>query len=358
MIKVTDVAYARFTSPDLDKTERFYEDFGLVRSARTDTTLYMRGTDPDHYLHVTELGDEGSFVGLAFNAAGMDDLKTLAAADGASDVEEIDGPGGGYRVRMTDPNGYLVETVFGIEPLEALPVKNIYDRNFGTDRGRKGDLVRLQRGPCQVKRLGHVVLNVESCRVNDEFYKSQFGFISSDECYDPKDKDELVVAFNRCDRGEEYVDHHTLLTVKSAVQGLGHIAFEVEDINAIYLGQGIFGIEELRAFLGRRPPHPRQPDFRLLVRSPRPPGRALDRRRSLECRQPDPYHAARGGARDTMGGWFGRPARLRRQRLRPAQDIGIRRCSGALPRPASESGCRARPICARPHVGRRHCGSP
>ena len=237
MIKVTDVAYARFTSPDLDKTERFYEDFGLVRSARTDTTLYMRGTDPDHYLHVTELGDEGSFVGLAFNAAGMDDLKTLAAADGASDVEEIDGPGGGYRVRMTDPNGYLVETVFGIEPLEALPVKNIYDRNFGTDRGRKGDLVRLQRGPCQVKRLGHVVLNVESCRVNDEFYKSQFGFISSDECYDPKDKDELVVAFNRCDRGEEYVDHHTLLTVKSAVQGLGHIAFEVEDINAIYLGK-------------------------------------------------------------------------------------------------------------------------
>ena len=54
MIKVTDLAYARFRAPDLDVMEAFLVDFGLVRSARTDTALYMRATDEDHHVHVTE----------------------------------------------------------------------------------------------------------------------------------------------------------------------------------------------------------------------------------------------------------------------------------------------------------------
>jgi catechol 2,3-dioxygenase-like lactoylglutathione lyase family enzyme len=236
MIKVTDIAYARFTAPDLDVMETFLEDFGLVRSARTDTALYMRGRDPDHHLHITELAEESGFIGMAFKAASMEDLQTLADMDGASEVEEIDEPGGGYRVRITDPNGFQVETVFAIETLPPLPVKNDFKRNFGTDHQRKGELLRLQAGPCQAKRLGHIVINVKSCAVNDKFYKSHFGFLSSDECYDPDDEKELLVAFNRCDRGDMYVDHHTLLTVKSKETGFAHIAFEVDDINAIYLG--------------------------------------------------------------------------------------------------------------------------
>ena len=74
MIKVTDVAYARFQAPDLDLMEGFLNDFGLTRSARTETSLYMRGTDKDHHLHITELG-EPKFVGFAFNAASEEDLK-------------------------------------------------------------------------------------------------------------------------------------------------------------------------------------------------------------------------------------------------------------------------------------------
>ncbi len=237
MIKVTDIAYARFVAPDLDKMETFLEDFGLVRSARSDDALYMRAADPEHHVHVTHLGDTPGFIGMAFNATSMEDLHVLAKMDDASEVEEIDEPGGGYRVRITDPNGHQVETVFGIDTLEPLVVKNNFRRNFGTDHQRKGELLRLSKGPCQAKRLGHIVINVASCAVNDEFYKSYFGFLSSDECYNPNDAKELVVAFNRCDRGEAYVDHHTLLTVKSEEPGFAHIAFEVEDINAIYLGK-------------------------------------------------------------------------------------------------------------------------
>ena len=68
MIKVTDVAYARFRAPDLDIMETFLMDFGLERSDRTETTLYMRACGPDHHVHITEVGDP-AFIGMAFHAA-------------------------------------------------------------------------------------------------------------------------------------------------------------------------------------------------------------------------------------------------------------------------------------------------
>ncbi|MGA3306183.1 MAG: hypothetical protein ABSC26_09290, partial [Stellaceae bacterium] len=78
-IKVTDIAYGRLRSPDLDVAEEFLTRFGMQRTARTDTALYMRGTDPYHHLHVTEKGDS-KFVGLAYYAESEDDLKKLAKA--------------------------------------------------------------------------------------------------------------------------------------------------------------------------------------------------------------------------------------------------------------------------------------
>ena len=63
MIKVTDLAYGRLAAPDLDRMEEFLVDFGMVRADRTKNALYMRGTDGDHHLHVTELG-EPSHIGM------------------------------------------------------------------------------------------------------------------------------------------------------------------------------------------------------------------------------------------------------------------------------------------------------
>ncbi len=234
MIKVRDVLYARFRAPDLDKMETFLTDFGLTRSARTETALYMRGTDPHHHAHITELGDEPAFIGFAFEANSEDDLAAIAQAEGASDVEEIKEPGGGKRVRLTDPDGFQVEIVHGIEKPAPQPLINHYESNYGSNRQRRGELVRLTRGPAQCKRLGHVVLNITDFKTTDAFYKSHFGMVSSDEL--TNDEGEVIMAFNRVDRGQEFVDHHTLLTVPVENAGLGHIAFEVEDVNAVYLG--------------------------------------------------------------------------------------------------------------------------
>src|ERR1700675_3426147 len=100
--KVTDIAWGRLRAPDLDVMEEFLTRFGLHRTERTNNALYMRGTDPAHHIHVTETGDT-KFVALAYYVDSEDDLRRLAKAPGASAIEEIDEPGGGKRVRLTEP---------------------------------------------------------------------------------------------------------------------------------------------------------------------------------------------------------------------------------------------------------------
>ena len=70
--------------------ETFLHTFGMHTASRTEDSLYMRGTDPDHHVHVTHLG-EPAFVGLAFEAT-RPDLDRLAAETGTA-VEQLDEPG-------------------------------------------------------------------------------------------------------------------------------------------------------------------------------------------------------------------------------------------------------------------------
>src|SRR5437870_9864895 len=112
-IKATHIAYGRLRAPDLDVMEEFLTRSGMLRAARTNTALYMRGSDPVHHIHVTEKGAP-KFVGFAYYAASEDDLERIARAPGASAIETLDEPGGGKRVRLTEPNGYQIEVVHGI----------------------------------------------------------------------------------------------------------------------------------------------------------------------------------------------------------------------------------------------------
>src|SRR6201997_2803555 len=127
VIKAFDLAYGRLRSPDLDKQEEFLVDFGMVRADRTKTALYMRGTDAPHHLHVTELG-EPRYVGIAVHAADMEDLERVARVEGASKIEDIDEPGGGKRVRLTDPDGYQVEVIHGMARLAEISVQRHKDK--------------------------------------------------------------------------------------------------------------------------------------------------------------------------------------------------------------------------------------
>jgi len=251
MIKVKDIAYVRFAAPDLDAMERFLADFGLVPTARENDVIYARGTDPAPYAHITERG-EPAFLGLAFEAKSTADLEAAAKLEGASPVEKIEAPGGGQRVRFTDPDGFLAEVIHGRELLPALPVSPRPPINRGSDRPRLGTLTRLEAGPAQVKRLGHAGVRVSDYRRSVQWYKTRFGFVSSDDIY-LGERDNVVASFMRCDRGAEFTDHHTFVCLGAGEAGLDHAAFEVEDADAVMLGHDHLKREEYehRAGIGR-----------------------------------------------------------------------------------------------------------
>jgi catechol 2,3-dioxygenase-like lactoylglutathione lyase family enzyme len=234
VIKAFDLAYGRLRSPDLDREEAFLTDFGMVRADRTKTALYMRGTDAPHHIHVTELG-EPRYVGIAVHAASMEDLEKVSRVQGASAVENIDEPGGGRRVRLTDPDGYQVEVVHGMATLPAIPVSRPAV-NSGNDKyRRKGELFRIERGPSHVKRFGHFVIMSKNFDRTLAWYRETLGFRCSDDVYSGEKKN-LVGSFNRLDRGEDYVDHHAFFCIRGDKSGLNHLSFEAADIDDILVG--------------------------------------------------------------------------------------------------------------------------
>src|SRR5467141_2592038 len=181
-IKATDIAYGRFRAPDLDVMEEFLTRFGLVRSDRTPTALYMRGTDPPHHLHITEKG-EPKVLGLAYYAEREDDLARLAKAPGASAVETIDEPGGGKRVRLTEPNGYQIEVVHGIAAVAPIATKRQKLNTGEEPLSRAGELMRLPKGRSHVKRIGHGVLMTPKFHETVTWFRETLGFICSDDVY-------------------------------------------------------------------------------------------------------------------------------------------------------------------------------
>lgn len=234
MIKVTDLAFGRLRSPDLDVAEEFLTDFGMVRTERTKTALYMRGSDTDHHLHVTELGDP-ELVGMAFWAASEDDLKTLAKADGASPVEEVDEPGGGKRVRLTDPNGYQIEVIHGVEPLAPLEVRHV-TYNSGDERyNRTGVMQRVPQTPAHIKRSAHAVIKTADLAATQAWYSKHLGLAPTDHIY-VDEKSNLLGTFNHIDAGEEFVDHHVFLAVQSDGPAFNHLSYEAADFDDVQMG--------------------------------------------------------------------------------------------------------------------------
>ena len=59
--------------------------------------------------------------------------------------------------------------------------------------------------------------------------------ICSDDVY-AENKDNLIGSFNRCDRGDTYVDHHVFFCLNSEKTGLNHLSFEVPDIDDVCMG--------------------------------------------------------------------------------------------------------------------------
>jgi catechol 2,3-dioxygenase-like lactoylglutathione lyase family enzyme len=232
VIKVEDIAHVRFRAPDLARMADFLSDFGLDTSL-LGGTLYAHGSGGAPFVHATTEGDAG-FAGLAFRAAALSDLETLARAEKAN-VAPLHAPGGGFAVTLTDPDGFAVEVVAGqtFSPPGSWDAREPWNTVDAHPRLRR--VKRVGHGAAHVSRLGHCVLNVSNFRASERWYKDRFGFLTSDEIR--LSPEFSLGAFLRCDRGEAPTDHHTLFLVQGPRgPGFNHAAFEVRDFDDLMLG--------------------------------------------------------------------------------------------------------------------------
>lgn len=81
-------------------------------------------------------------------------------------------------------------------------------------------------------------MNVTDFRTSEVWYKERFGLLTSDEIYLGTEGNTLG-AFMRCDRGERYVDHHTLFLVHTGQPEFNHAAFEVADWDTLMLSHDL-----------------------------------------------------------------------------------------------------------------------
>jgi len=236
MITVRDIAFVRYQATNLEKMETFLQDFGLHQIAKTDKALYMRTVGPVHHAHITELGEENKTMGFGLLAQSAEDLATLAGDLGLA-VEDNPEPGGGQRVRFTDPAGNLVDVIHGQQALPVLEHRAPLAMNPAQGRARFGKTVRLKPGPSAVMRLGHIALLVSDFRACFDFYTRVLGFKASD-CYYAGPEENTIAAFMHCGLGDTYTDHHTvaLISAQDGKDRFDHTAFEVLDLDDVVQG--------------------------------------------------------------------------------------------------------------------------
>ena len=233
--KAVDVESVRFAAPDLDLMRKFLADFGMHDAEDAgDGILRMRGVGTAPFIHETVQGEPG-FVGLSLRVRDMDDLKALAEAEGAT-IEPAEGPGGGQRVLLHDPDGYRVEVIADKERVAPLPIASTGGWNIAERHERAGEAKRVPVAPAHVVRLGHVVMGVSDMTRTWDWWQSRFGLLISDEVRAPGG--DVAALFIRCDRGSEAVDHHTLnfASIPGAPPKFHHAAFEVADLDDLMAG--------------------------------------------------------------------------------------------------------------------------
>lgn len=231
----SDIAFVRFSVPDFDLLETFATTFGLILAERSIDRIYFRGAGTSPFIYAAELGPPG-FVGVAFALETEAALQSLAASTGAL-VEPLDGPVGGTRVGLVDPDGFKVEAVVFADSVRSLDLASPTPTNSAHGRPRLNTERRLTQETAPVCRIGHAVLNVTDFRRSEAWYKAHFGFITSDEII--ADNDRAAGAFLRCDRGEAFTDHHTLFLMEGPVARFNHAAFEVIDADHLRVGHDL-----------------------------------------------------------------------------------------------------------------------
>jgi len=235
IVKASDIAYILFNKTDLQLQKAFLVDFGFQVAQETPDALYMRGTGALPYFYVAHKnGKLNGFFGAGYSVNSEAELHRVSEIC-AQPISGIDGPGGGQRVRLHDPDGFIVDLVWGRERVDELPQRQRPAVNTPTEKVRVNTGIRTKTVPSSVHRLGHYVLSVSNFEESIQWYMRHLGIIPTDvQCLEDGTP---ALAFNRLDKGATPADHHTVVLVQNAAAEYMHSAYETLDIDSIGQGQ-------------------------------------------------------------------------------------------------------------------------
>jgi catechol 2,3-dioxygenase-like lactoylglutathione lyase family enzyme len=248
--------HVRFQVRDLDKQEQFCTDFGLITAERSEDRLVMRTSGGDAFAYVAQKGNHDEFLGMAFEVDDRSCLDEAVSRLGASAVADLDLPGGGKCVTISDPFGNEVMLVHGValRPVEDFYPELMHNTPFAKNRFGRNQLPR-NLGPAKLWRIGHMALFVESFAEAQTWYAENLGLIGSDIYHIPGQPQAKIVGFFRPDRGTEYVDHHILALMQDPRGGCHHVSFETQDFEAQQRTHRFLGKQEYEPIwgIGRHP---------------------------------------------------------------------------------------------------------
>ena len=233
MIKVRDLAYVKFAVTDLTLARKFLIDFGLAISHESPEMIAFSTADGNPYSYIAYQADRNEFLGFALEADSESDLSILVDSGSSKYIEPIIASFGGDCVSIQHPDGFNIEIVHGRERIPEQPIRNPLKHNFGTTKQRINDSQRPPKGATPALRLGHIALNVSNAEKSAKWFSENFGFKPADYLVTPDDKKELIGVFMSCDPLDEIIDHHSVFVAQSDTVKLHHVAFEVQDIDAV-----------------------------------------------------------------------------------------------------------------------------
>lgn len=209
---ITHVRYVGMAVPDLARAAAFYQSVWNLDRVAQDGGLHFFGAGgPEQYVLRLRKTDARRADVLAMAVPTSADVDTLAvrlSRLGARLVHEpraIDGPGGGYALRVFDPDGRVIEISSDVSP-----------RAFR----------EVEAGESRPRRLSHVVINTPDIQRLKGFYEAALGFRLSDWL-------EGYMCFLRC-----ATDHHAIALHQAPHASLNHVSFEMRGIDEFMRGTG------------------------------------------------------------------------------------------------------------------------
>ena len=217
-MRITHLRGVELTDPSPEELAGFYERiWGLQRVATGGESVYLRGTGPEHHIlsihPSTQTTVRGYRLGLA-DRSGVDEAAEELGARPATRIVAgpgpLESPGGGYGLRIIDPDGREIE--------------------LSAEVAQAGDPDSAPGGPpIRPTKVSHVVLNSPHADAYLQLLVEALGFRVADET-------EHMV-FLKCN-----LDHHSVAIARAPHASLNHVAFEVPTVEDV-----LAGIEHMRA---------------------------------------------------------------------------------------------------------------